>query len=90
MAQNVTTFTESDFNRTFPTHLGGWAADHAWGGHHPGARGAAARRAKSTVRSRHWNWAVTDDTDTRGRWDPDYVPIRSVGADAVLVVRDSG
>src|SRR5580658_5750120 len=33
MAQNVTTFTESDFNRTFqPTS--GDGSDHAWGGHH--------------------------------------------------------
>jgi uncharacterized protein (DUF1501 family) len=33
MAQNVTTFTESDFSRTFqPTSGGG--SDHAWGSHH--------------------------------------------------------
>ncbi len=32
LAENVTTFTASDFNRTFATN--GRGSDHAWGGHH--------------------------------------------------------
>ena len=33
MAQNVTTFTESDFSRTFQPTTGD-GSDHAWGSHH--------------------------------------------------------
>jgi uncharacterized protein (DUF1501 family) len=33
LAQNVTQFTASDFNRTFPVN-GGQGTDHGWGNHH--------------------------------------------------------
>ena len=87
MAENVTTFTESDFNRTFqPTS--GDGSDHAWGGHHLVLGGAVHGRT---------DLRPVPDVRTRraGRHrharplDSHHVH-RSIRSDAVLVVRDSG
>ena len=49
---NVTTFTVTDFNRTFRPN--GQGTDHAWGGHHLVMGGSVAGTADCTARSRHW------------------------------------
>ncbi len=66
LRDNVTSFTSSDFNRTFPCN--GFGSDHGWGGHQlvvgGAVRGGATYGAFPTL-------AVNgpDDTST-GRWIP--------------------
>ncbi|HVO97731.1 MAG TPA: DUF1501 domain-containing protein [Bryobacteraceae bacterium] len=68
VAQNVTTFTESDFSRTFqPTTDDG--SDHAWGGHHM-ALGGAVQGGQIFGKFPTFELGGPDDTDTRGRWIP--------------------
>jgi len=70
-ANNVTTFTLSDFSRTLqPAGSGAQAgSDHAWGNHHFIMGG-------SVIGGRFYGTYPTlalggpDDTDTRGRWIP--------------------
>lgn len=68
MADNVTTFTESDFSRTFqPTTSDG--SDHAWGSHHL-VLGGAVRGGQIYGQFPTFELAGPNDTDTRGRWIP--------------------
>ena len=68
MAQNVTTFTESDFSRTFqPTTDDG--SDHAWGSHHL-IVGGAVLGGQIYGKFPTFQLGGPDDTDTRGRWIP--------------------
>jgi uncharacterized protein (DUF1501 family) len=68
MAQNVTTFTESDFSRTFqPTTTDG--SDHAWGSHHL-VLGGAVQGGQIYGQFPAFELAGPNDTDTRGRWIP--------------------
>ncbi len=68
MADKVTTFTESDFNRTFqPTS--GDGTDHAWGGHHL-VLGGAVHGGQIFGQFPTFELGGPDDTDTRGRWIP--------------------
>ena len=68
MAQNVTTFTESDFSRTFqPTTTDG--SDHAWGSHHL-VLGGAVKGGQIYGQFPTFELAGPNDTDTRGRWIP--------------------
>lgn len=68
MAQNVTTFTESDFSRTFqPTSGNG--SDHAWGSHHL-VLGGAVQGGKIFGKFPTFQLAGPDDADVRGRWIP--------------------
>jgi len=68
MAENVTTFTESDFSRTFqPTTLDG--SDHAWGGHHL-VMGGAVQGGQVYGQFPTFELGGPNDTDTRGRWIP--------------------
>jgi uncharacterized protein (DUF1501 family) len=66
LSNNVTTFTGSDFGRTFPCN--GDGTDHGWGGHHLIMGGAVnGRRTYGTFPTLAVNGP--DDTDT-GRWIP--------------------
>ncbi|MGH9612649.1 MAG: DUF1501 domain-containing protein, partial [Bryobacteraceae bacterium] len=68
VAENVTTFTESDFSRTFqPTSGGG--SDHAWGSHHL-VIGGAVKGGQIYGQFPQFELAGPNDTDTRGRWIP--------------------
>jgi uncharacterized protein (DUF1501 family) len=68
VAQNVTTFTESDFSRTFqPTTEDG--SDHAWGSHHL-VLGGAVQGGRIFGQFPTFELAGPSDTDTRGRWIP--------------------
>lgn len=68
MAQNVTTFTESDFSRTFqPTTTDG--SDHAWGSHHL-VLGGAVKGGQVFGQFPTFELGGPSDTDTRGRWIP--------------------
>jgi uncharacterized protein (DUF1501 family) len=68
MADSVTTFTESDFSRTFqPTSGGG--SDHAWGSHHLVLCGAV-KGGQIFGKFPQFELGGLDDTDTRGRWIP--------------------
>jgi uncharacterized protein (DUF1501 family) len=68
MGQNVTTFTESDFSRTFqPTTTDG--SDHAWGSHHL-VLGGAVQGGQIYGQFPAFELAGPNDTDTRGRWIP--------------------
>ena len=68
VAQNVTTFTESDFSRTFqPTS--GDGADHAWGSHHM-VLGGAVQGGQIYGAFPAFELGGPNDTDTRGRWIP--------------------
>jgi uncharacterized protein (DUF1501 family) len=68
MADSVTAFTESDFNRTFqPTS--GDGSDHAWGGHHL-VMGGAVKGGQIFGAFPTFQLGGPDDTDVRGRWIP--------------------
>ncbi len=65
---DVTTFTESDFSRTFqPTSSDG--SDHAWGSHHL-IMGGAVKGGNIYGSLPQFILGGPDDADTRGRWIP--------------------
>ncbi len=68
VADSVTSFTASDFGRTFPSN--GQGSDHGWGSHHLIMGGANSLRGQRTY-GRFPTLAVNgpDDTST-GRWIP--------------------
>jgi len=68
VAENVTTFTESEFNRTFqPTS--GDGSDHGWGGHQL-VMGGAVKGGQIFGKFPTFELGGPDDTDVRGRWIP--------------------
>lgn len=68
VAENVTTFTESDFSRTFqPTSSDG--SDHAWGSHHL-VLGGSVKGGQVYGAFPAFELGGPNDTDTRGRWIP--------------------
>ena len=66
VGQMVTTFTASDFGRTFNTN--GDGSDHGWGSHHL-IMGGALRGGQIYGRMPDWTINGPDDTG-RGRWIP--------------------
>lgn len=67
LANQVTTFTASDFNRTYNSN--GKGSDHAWGGHHL-VLGGAARGGRLYGDMPDLAISGPDDTGTRGSWIP--------------------
>ncbi|HZS56004.1 MAG TPA: DUF1501 domain-containing protein [Bryobacteraceae bacterium] len=65
---NVTTFTESDFSRTFQPTTGD-GSDHAWGSHHL-VMGGAVKGGDIYGQFPTFVLGGPNDTDTRGRWIP--------------------
>jgi uncharacterized protein (DUF1501 family) len=66
LSNNVTTFTSSDFGRTFPCN--GVGSDHGWGAHHL-IMGGAVRGRRTYGRFPTLAINGPDDTST-GRWIP--------------------
>lgn len=68
LADRVTTFTMSDFGRTFKPASGG-GSDHAWGNHHL-IVGGAVKGGKIYGRFPELAIGGPDDVGTEGRWLP--------------------
>jgi len=66
-AQQVTTFTASDFGRTFNTN--GDGSDHAWGSHHL-IVGGAVKGGDIYGKMPELTRSGPDDSGTRGNWIP--------------------
>jgi len=68
VAGNVTTFTQSDFGRTFKPAAGG-GSDHAWGSHHM-VMGDAVRGGDFYGKYPTLALAGPNDSGSEGRWIP--------------------
>jgi len=66
--QQVTTFTESDFGRTFQPSSGG-GSDHAWGSHHL-VMGSAVKGGDVYGSFPEFALGSPNDADNRGVWIP--------------------
>lgn len=67
LSNNVTTFTASDFSRTYSNNSGG--SDHAWGNHHF-VLGGAVKGGQIVGNMPDFTLKGTSDTGTRGSWIP--------------------
>jgi len=67
MAGNVTTFTASDFSRTYGSNAGG--TDHAWGNHHF-VLGGAVKGGQIYGSMPDLTLGGANDTGSRGSWIP--------------------
>ncbi len=68
VSDNVTTFTMSDFGRTFKPAAGG-GSDHAWGNHHL-IMGGAVKGGSMYGKFPSLALGGTDDVSNEGRWLP--------------------
>ncbi len=68
VAESVTTFTESDFGRTFQPNTN-HGTDHAWGNHHM-ILGGSVKGGDLYGRFPNLILGGPDDVDSRGRWIP--------------------
>ena len=66
--QDITTFTESDFCRTFQPNTG-HGTDHAWGSHHL-VIGGAVNGGKIYGQFPQFVLGAADDSGSEGRWIP--------------------
>ena len=67
IADQVTTFTESDFGRTLQPS--GSGSDHGWGSHHL-VLGGAVKGGQIYGQFPTFELGGPNDTDVRGRWIP--------------------
>ncbi|HEY3743716.1 MAG TPA: DUF1501 domain-containing protein, partial [Bryobacteraceae bacterium] len=68
VADQVTTFTESDFSRTFEPNSNG-GSDHGWGSHHI-VMGAGIKGSKMYGTFPSQQLGGPDDAGSEGRWIP--------------------
>ena len=79
LADQITTFTMSDFSRALQPNSN-TGSDHAWGGHHMVMGGAVKGGKDLRHLSRRSSLGGPNDSDINGRWVADHLPRRNMRA----------